>query len=136
VYRVLIDTGAIFAFVTRTDSHHEAARTFTRELVAANGNFILADIVFAETMTLLKARLGTDIAVRVGRELRQNPAYLWFPIGTDGERDTWTIFQKYHDKEWSYTDCAILALAHRLKITEIFAFDGRFSQMSGIARLP
>ncbi len=29
--RILIDTGAIFAFVTRTDTHHEAAKRFVRE---------------------------------------------------------------------------------------------------------
>ena len=34
----------------------------------------LVDAVFAETMTLLKVRLGVETAIRVGRELRGNPA--------------------------------------------------------------
>jgi predicted nucleic acid-binding protein len=134
--RILIDTGAIYAFVTRTDAHHETARTFTHELMATQGSFILADTVFAETMTLLKARLGTAVALRVGQELRRNAIYKWSVLGPDGERDTWAIFQQYQDKEWSYTDCGILALARRLKITDVFAFDGHFEQMPGIFRLP
>ena len=134
--RILIDTGAIFAFVTRTDVHHEAAKHFVRDWLDRDGVFILLDIVFAETMTLLKARLGAEVAVRVGRELRQNSAYAWLPVGDEGERDTWAVFQRFQDKDWSYTDCALLASARREKISGIFAFDRHFLQMPEIERLP
>jgi predicted nucleic acid-binding protein len=134
--RILIDTGAIFAFVTRTDTHHEAAKRFVREWLDQEGIFVLLDVVFAETMTLLKARLGSETALRVGRELRQNTAYTWLPVGDEGERDTWAVFQRFTDKEWSYTDCAILALARREKISTVFAFDRHFLQMPGIERRP
>jgi predicted nucleic acid-binding protein len=134
--RILIDTGAIFAFVTRTDTHHEAAKRFVREWLDQDGFFVLLDAVFAETMTLLKARLGPEPAIRVGRELRQNTAYAWLPVSDAGERDTWAVFQHFKDKEWSYTDCAVLALARREKISAVFAFDRHFLQMPGIERLP
>lgn len=134
--RILIDTGAIFAFVTRTDSHHEAAKRFVREWLDQEGTFVLPDIVFAETMTLLKARVGSEVAVRIGRELRQNSAYAWLPVGDEGERDIWAVFQRFTDKEWSYTDCALLSLARREKISAVFAFDRHFLQMPGIERLP
>ena len=52
--RVLIDTGAIYALVARTDQHHGAAADFTRKWVAGGGLFVIADCVFAETMTLAK----------------------------------------------------------------------------------
>jgi hypothetical protein len=35
--RVLIDTGAVYAFVTRTDVHHESAKHFVRELLEVPG---------------------------------------------------------------------------------------------------
>ena len=136
VHRVLIDTGAIYAFVTRTDRHHTEARGFVQALLARQGDFVLIDLVFAETMTLLKARLGAEITLRVGRELRQNSVYRWMPLGPDGERDTWALFQQYDDKKWSYTDCALLAIARRLKLAEIFSFDDHFEQMPGIVRTP
>lgn len=110
--RILIDTGAIYAFVTRTDPHHQAAKSFIRTWLEDDRAFVLPDVVFAETMTLFKARLGARIALRVGHELRQNPTYSWTPPGEEGERDTWALFHRYDDKGWSYTDCAILALAH------------------------
>ncbi len=134
--RIIVDTGAIYAFVTRTDPHHEAAVSFVRAWLDRSGVFVLCDVVFAETMVLFKARLGTRIALRVGRELRRNPAYFWIPLGEEGERDTWALFQRYDDKEWSFTDCAILALSQRLKVPQVFGFDRHFDQMPDVERLP
>lgn len=134
--RVLVDTGAIYAFVTRSDPHHGAAKRFVGSWLRERGQFVLPDVVFAETMTLFKARLGTPIALEVGRELRRNPAYSWAPLGEGGERHTWALFQRYDDKDWSYTDCAILALAKQEKVPRVFAFDRHFDQMPGIQRLP
>jgi len=133
---ILIDTGAIYAFVTRSDRNHPAARSFVERWVDRRGVFVLVDSVFAETMTLLKVRLGAEIAIRVGRELRGNPAYTWSALGPDGERDAWEIFRKHRDKQWSYTDCSLLAVSRRAGVRGIFAFDRHFSQMSGVERHP
>ena len=134
--RILIDTGAIYAFVTRSDRNHRAARSFVERWLKQGGVFVLADVVFAETMTLLKVRLGAETAIRVGRELRDNPAYAWTALGQDGERDAWEIFRKYHDKGWSYTDCSLLAISRRSGVRGVFAFDRHFSQMSGMEQQP
>ena len=134
--RVLIDSGAIYAFVTRTDVHHQRSRTFVKSHLARQGVFVLVDAVFAETMTLLKARLGPELAVRVGRELRLNPVYQWVMLGPEGERDTWATFEKYGDKQWSYTDCAVLVTAQRFKLPGVFSFDDHFTQMPFVTRVP
>ncbi len=133
---VLIDTGAIYAFVVRNDAHHQEALDFVRQLVTEHGAFVLLDLVFAETMTLLKARTSCDIAIRVGRELRANPMYLWVALGSEGERDTWAAFQKYADKEWSFTDCALFTMSGRLRANQVFSFDDHFDEMLRIERVP
>lgn len=134
--RILIDTGAIYAFVTRTDRHHLTAKSFVSTWLRQRRVFLLLDVVFAETMTLLKARLGPKTALQVGGELRRNPAYSWLALGREGERDTWALFQRYDDKAWSYTDCAILAASGREKVPWVFAFDRHFDQMTGLERFP
>ena len=134
--RALIDTGAVYAFVDRKDAHHAEAVAFTRTWLAAHGGFLLLDVVFAETMTLLKVRVGTEVALRVGREIRENPTYVWHALGPDGERDTWASFQRYADKDWSYVDCALLVMSSRLRVPRIFAFDRHFTQMPGVVRVP
>ena len=134
--RILIDTGAIYAFVTRSDANHAAAKRFVESWLRRKGVFLLADVVFTETMTLLKVRLGAELAIRVGRELRANPAYAWKTLGQDGERAAWEIFHTYADKEWSYTDCSLLAVSRRSGIRGVFGFDRHFSQMKEIERQP
>jgi hypothetical protein len=41
----------------------------------------------------------------------------------------WDIFEKYDDKQWSYVDCSLLAIARRLMLRRIFTFDHHFQQM-------
>jgi uncharacterized protein len=132
----LVDTGAIYAFVVRSDRHHAGARRFVKRWLGRSGSFVLSDVVFAETMTLLKARVGGRIAVRVGTELRRNPCYAWVALGAEGDAEAWSVFQRYEDKEWSYTDCALLVLARRLGVNAVFSFDHHIAQMPELVRLP
>jgi predicted nucleic acid-binding protein len=140
--RLLIDTGAIYALVVRTDAHHEPAKRFLASWLDKKGEFTLIDLVFAEIMTLLRARLRDPaVAVRVGRELRTNPIYHWLTLSREAERATWSIFHRFDDKDWSYTDCALLAVARSLANPAlanpgVFSFDRRLGQMSGVDRLP
>ena len=134
--RALIDTSGIYALITRTDRHHAAAVDFTRKWVARGNLFVLADLVFVETMTLMKRKVGTSVALRAGRELRQNPVYLWTAFTPELERETWAVFQKYDDKDWSYTNCGLLVMSQRLKVPRVFSFDDHFTQMPDITRLP
>jgi uncharacterized protein len=132
----LIDTSAVYAIAVKADQNHARAVEFARRWLSSRGAFILPDWVFVETMTLLKARFGSGPAVRVGDELRQNPAYRWTAVTQADERESWIAFQKYADKDWSYTDCAILVLAQRLHLQAVFTFDKHFAQMPGIVRRP
>ncbi|MBI5053097.1 MAG: type II toxin-antitoxin system VapC family toxin [Chloroflexi bacterium] len=134
--QALIDTSAIYSLVVRADKNHEAARVLLKTWLKQKNAFVLADVVFIESMTLLKSRFGSEVALKVGRELRANPVYLWMALGADGERETWEVFQKYADKEWSYTDCALLALSQHLKTDHVFSFDSHFDQMSTVKRIP
>lgn len=133
--RVLVDTGAIYAFMRQPDANHTAARDFVRDCIDRRWVLVLADVVFIETMNLLNNRHGPRMAIEVGVALRNNPLFQWQSLTLDDERATWALFQKYDDKSWSYTDCAILALAQRLRVPEVFTFDADFDQMPGIVRV-
>ena len=134
--RILIDTSAIYALVMPGDAYHAAAVAFLRVTLKDANVFVLLDFVFAETMTLLRSRGGTAFAVPFGRELRRNSLYHWQSVGAEGERDTWAVFQQYDDKTWSYTDCALLAMAQRMEIPQVFSFDSHLGQMPYVVRVP
>lgn len=47
----------------------------------------------------------------------------------------WGIFEKYSDKDFSFTDCTSFAGMEMLGINEAFSFDRHFEQY-GFTRLP
>ena len=48
----------------------------------------------------------------------------------------WDIFQKYADKEWSFTDCTSKVVMERLQISKAFAFDQHFRQFGNVVVVP
>jgi uncharacterized protein len=104
--------------------------------IMRGGIFFLSDLVYIETMTLVKRRLGPDVAIRVGWELRENRIFSWIALTQELEQETWALFRRYDDKDWSYPGCELLVLANKLKIADVFAFDDHFRQMPHIRCLP
>lgn len=131
---LIIDSGALLAMIDRYDSHHVAAARFIREHPTAS--FLVPDPIFAETMTLVKARLGSQPAIALGQRLMQSHRFTLLPCTEIDRQETWSIFSRYSDKDWSYVDCSVLAAARRLGIAEVFAFDHHFDQMAELRRVP
>jgi len=134
VAQMLIDSGALLAMVDRHDAHHGAAKAFLRKPPTAS--YIISDLIFAETMTLVKARLGAQPAITLGQRLMQSSQFTLITLTDLDRQDTWAIFSRYSDKAWSYADCSMLAVARRLGVTDVFAFDHHFDQMGEVRRVP
>jgi hypothetical protein len=125
---LLIDTSALHALNYARDDNHARAVAYFKSL-AGRVKPILSEWVFVETMNLTRARLGPTYAIEFGRQLKASKAFFPMPLNDADKRATWEIFEQYHDKAWSYTDCSTLALARRLGTRRIFAFDHHFTQM-------
>ncbi len=125
---MLIDTSALHALNYARDDHHAKALAYFKSL-AGRVKPILTEWVFVETMNLTKARLGPEYAIAFGRQLKASKTFYPLILIDDDKRNTWDIFERYDDKEWSYVDCSLLAVAQRLKIRRIFTFDRHFRQM-------
>jgi predicted nucleic acid-binding protein len=68
------------------------------------------------------------VAVRAGEEIKRNPLYRWQASTPQLEQLAWGIFERYTDKDWSYTDCALLALSRQMKTSEIWTYDQNLRQ--------
>ncbi len=132
--QLLIDTGALLAMLDANDKHHAPAASFARANVKAQ--FFLPETIFIETMVLVKSRLGADAAVMLGERLQSSPHFSIVNFTNEDRQLTWNIFSRYSDKELSYVDCSLFAVARRLKIFEVFAFDHHFKQMAELTLLP
>ena len=124
--RIFVDTGAWYALVDRNDPDHPAARKYfeTNRLPLVTTNF-----VFDETVTLLRRRLGWSVACGFGLGLRGSGLAAVAYVTAEDEDAAWTIFRKFRDKEFSYTDCTSFAVMDRLGLRTAFAFDRHFAAM-------
>ncbi len=130
---VLVDSSFLLAMVDRDDKYHREAVGFLRGL--GKVTLLVTSHIFDEAMTLIKVRLGSEVAIRTGRQLRLSTLFRLIHITEGDDGAAWEIFSQYTDKDWSYTDCSCLAMMRKLGITEVLSFDHHFDQM-GIARLP
>lgn len=125
---LLIDTSALFALNYIRDDHHADAVAYFRSL-AGRVKPIVTEWVFIETLSLMKARLNPQQAITFGRQLKASQAFYALILIDEDKQTTWNIFERYDDKDWSYIDCSLLAVAQRLKLQRIFTFDHHFRQM-------
>jgi predicted nucleic acid-binding protein len=132
--RVLMDSGPFLALLDAGDSNHRLAAAYARSL--RDAAFIVPATVFVETMVLVKSRLGAKAAIDLGEAIRAGGRYRIVELTTEDRDATWTIFSTYADKDWSYVDCSLLALARRLGVTVVFSFDHHIGQMAEISRVP
>lgn len=120
--------------IDASDQYHPAAAAFAR--AHATATFYVPDTVSTETMVLVKARLGARPAVELGTRIMHSDHFPIISLSAEDRRNTWDIFSHYTDKDWSYVDCSILAVARRLRVFEVFAFDRHFDQMVELTRMP
>lgn len=125
---VLVDTSALIAFFVQSERHHQAARKCFFQ--HPNTRWIILSSVFDETVTWIRAKVSTRHSIQIGHLLREEHRYILLSEADD--LATWEAFCRYDDKAWSYTDCSLLVMAHRLSIFDVVAFDEHVRQMAGL----
>lgn len=97
---------------------------------------LTTDFVLDELLTLLKLRENYALAVAAGNTLLHKAVAKVEQVSEGDFIRAWEVFQQYHDKEWSFTDCTSKVVIERLGITHAFAFDSHFEQFGTVIRVP
>jgi uncharacterized protein len=130
---IFVDTGAWYASFVPKDEDYSAARAWLR------GNkepLLTTDYVVDELLTLLKANDEFKRALELGRSLLEQRLARLARVTDEDLTLAWKAFQKYADKEWSFTDCVSYAVIERLGIKKAFAFDRHFRQFGTVEVIP
>jgi predicted nucleic acid-binding protein len=130
---IFVDTGAFYAANVPQDPDHDAARAF---LSGNREPLLTTDYVIAELLTLFRARSQKRRSIVVGRHLLEQEACTIEWISKDDVMEAWRIYQRYHDKAWSFVDCVSYAVIERMGISKAFAFDDHFRQFGHVTVLP
>lgn len=134
--RSFVDTGAFIALTDRDDENHKAAAAFYRSAKEKGTRFVTTNFVVCETLNYLRARISHAIAVLFRENLKKSGVFEIVTVTPSIEEAAFTIFKKYGDKEFSFTDCTSFSMMKSLKLKTAFAFDRHFDQLEGIGRLP
>ena len=129
-----VDSGAWFALMVPSDADHAAAATWMQSY---SGRLLTTDYVIDETLTLLRSRGQGAVALAFGAWVfgPKRPAVVHYvaPSEIDRARD---VFQRFKDKDWSFTDCTSKVVIESLGLTQAFAFDKHFRQFGTVAVVP
>lgn len=126
--RVLIDTGAFYAFADESDRHHREAVAIFSNLVDNRDYLFTTSFIIAETHALLLNRLHRRAAIEFLRDTEKgtNIAVVW--VTPNDVRQGREIIYGHDDKKFSLTDATSFAIMERLKINQAFTFDRNFAQ--------
>jgi predicted nucleic acid-binding protein len=130
---IFVDTSAWFAAVVPTDSDHPHA---ARWLAANSEQLLTTDYVVDETLTLLRARGERQRARVLGERFFESSMTEVYFLTEDDIRQAWSVFRRYDDKSWSFTDCASKVVIEQMNISEAFTFDHHFSQFGSVRVVP
>ena len=124
--QVLVDTSALIAFFVRSEKHHPTIKTYLMENPSVQ--WVILSSVFDETLTWLRIKVSIAASIEIGHLLRNEHPYI--VLSEEDDRAVWEIFRRYNDKQWSYTDCSLLAMAQHLDIPRILSFDHHIEHLS------
>ena len=125
---IFLDTGFLFALVSKSDTHHarvvEVFRTFKNLRLA--DHLMTTNHVVAEAITLTR-KIGHEKAVRLGDQLYGEKLARIHWATPDEERAAFDYFKKHRDQTYSAVDCLSFVVMEKLGIREALAVDSDFT---------
>jgi uncharacterized protein len=130
---VFVDTSGWFAAIVPSDPDHAAAQAWMK---TNERPLFTTDFVLDETLTLLRARGQFARAREFGQSMLEGELGTVHFLTEEDFLGAWSVYVRFSDKEWSFTDCTSRALIERLGISSALAFDHHFVQFGSVVVLP
>ena len=127
------DTGGWFALFVPEDANHASA---LNRYAKQRQPLFTTNYVVDETLTLPRSRGQGAAALAVGQQFFDGTLATIYYLTEDDIQQSWQVFRRYADKDWSFTDCTSKFVMEKLGITEAFAFDQHFRQFGTVTVVP
>ena len=132
---LFVDTAGWVAMADGADRMGAPARTARDRRLAAGGWLLTTDYIVAETLTVLRVRLGIDAAEAWWTQIAASQRLRWEMIDPSRAEKARAIFFRYRDKSFSFVDCTSFVVMRELRIADALTLDEHFGQM-GFGILP
>ncbi len=129
------DTAGWMACADAADPAHRATVAARDGWLKAGGVFVTTDYIADETLTLIRMRLGPAAAEEWWRQVDASSRVRWETITGARAEKARSLFFRYADKDFSFTDCTSFVVMRELRLQAALTTDHHFSQM-GFAQKP
>ena len=134
--RIFVDTSAFLALEDESDQHHREAIGFRdQELLSGNYELVTTSYILDETLTLIRKRLGIRASIDFSRSIRKSGIVRVISVSREVEDKALDLFERYDDKDFSFTDCVSFVVMNDLGLRDAFTFAEHFVQV-GFAQAP
>jgi len=136
--RIFVDSWGWCAMVNRREEYHELVQYLIAELVEESAKLYTTNFILDETYTLIRTRVHHRAAVEFHRKLQimiDGKLVEVIHLMPEIEQDAWIIFERYDDKDFSFTDCTSFVVMKQQRIVSVITDDRHFKQM-GFDLLP
>ena len=127
-----VDTSAWFELIVQ--DNRERSDHISRIWSSKKYQFITSDFVMDELFTLMRSRGHDDMTGRAWNVINISAKRL--SLSRDDVDETFRMFQKFSDKDWSFTDCSSYLLIKRHAMPFACAFNGHFKEFGIVTVLP
>ena len=121
---LFVDTDAFLAYFSLKDPHHKKAR----KIIDTAKKILITDYIYDELLTLARRRLGIEASISIMQHIKHNKDIEIVVVTEKDKNIAETIFAKYKDKDFSFTDCTTFAVMQHLGLKSILSFDKHFEQ--------
>lgn len=132
---LFVDTAGWVAMADADDRRGVAARIVRDRWLADGGWLLTTDYIVAETLTVLRVRLGVDAAEAWWLQISASQRLRWEMMDPARAEKARAIFFRYRDKSFSFVDCTSFVVMRELRVTQALTLDDHFRQM-GFGVLP
>ena len=126
---IFVDTAGWMACADAADPSHGAACDARDGALEAGMLLVTTDYVIDETLTLIRMRLGIVAAKAWWTQIEGSSRLRWEWIATARSEKARTMFFRYRDKDYSFTDCTSFVVMHELRLKQALTGDHHFRQM-------
>lgn len=128
--KLFLDTGGLLSVFDRSDKDHSVCSDFWKEMLDQRTyEPVISDYVLDELTTRIRRRVSHPTALQVLNTLlqlveRRRLSLVW--IDEDHFAGGRRIFERFHDQDFSFTDCTSFAICQKVGIKDAFALDRDF----------
>jgi uncharacterized protein len=119
---IVVDTGVLFALADRRDAHHASC---VQWLVGTRPPLVVPTPVIAETCYLIGRHLGAEAEASFLDALVPGQAFVLGEILASDVARMAELVRQYADLPLGGTDACVIAVAERLRVSEIATVDRR-----------